>query len=347
MADGRDYEKGAGAVLDRRIKSRYGASILEEAMRRYGISGDRIDELDGFESFIYEFSRDSRDFILRIGHSARRSEAMIRGEVDWMNYLAERGASVARAVTSQAGNLVEALDDGHGGHFLATAFLKAAGRPPREAGWTPTLFETYGEVLGRMHALTKDYVPSDPAWRRPEWDDPAIQDIEENLPAGQARVLEKYRILIAHLRTLPRDKASYGLIHFDAHGSNFLVDEQGRITLFDFDDCSYAWFIYDIAIVLFYMVTGREDVGAFTEEFMVHFLKGYRQSNRLDPRWLEEMPRFLKMREIDLYAVIHRSFDVDNLDDPWCARFMDGRKSRIEQGVPYIEFDFQTLRSHL
>jgi len=333
--------------LEKRIKARYSVAILEEAMHRYGISRDRISELDGFESFIYEFSRDSREFILRIGHSGRRNEALIRGEVDWMNYLAERGASVARAVPSQGGNLVEAFDDGHGEHFLATTFVRAAGRPPREAGWTPTLFETYGEVLGRMHALTKDYLPSDPAWKRPEWDDPAIQDIEKNLPAGETSVVDKYGNLIDYLKTLPRDRDGYGLIHFDAHGSNFLVDEEGRITLFDFDDCSYGWFIYDIAIVLFYMVTGREDVRTFIEEFMTHFLKGYRQMNRLDPRWLKEVPCFLKMREIDLYAVIHRSFDVENLEDPWCARFMDKRKSKIERGIPYVDFDFETLRPHL
>ena len=333
--------------MEKRIKARYGVAILEEAMHRYGISRDRISELDGFESFIYEFSRDSRNFILRIGHSGRRNEALIRGEVDWMNYLAERGASVARAVPSQAGNLVEAFDDGHGEHFLATTFVRADGRSPREAGWTPTLFETYGEVLGRMHALTKDYLPSDPAWKRPEWDDPAIQDIEKNLPAGETGVLEKYRALIGHLETLSRDRDSYGLIHFDAHGSNFLVDEEGRITLFDFDDCSYGWFIYDIAIVLFYMVTGRKDVRTFIEKFMPHFLKGYRRWNRLDPKWLKEIPNFLKMREIDLYAVIHRSFDVENIENQWCARFMDKRKSRIEQDVPYVDFDFETLRSHL
>jgi hypothetical protein len=51
----------------------------------------------------------------------------------------------------------------------------------------------------------------------------------------------------------------------------------------------------------------------------------------------------LKLREIDLYAVIHRSFDVDNLDDPWVARYMHNRKQRIEDGVPTIDFDFESL----
>jgi len=333
--------------VEPRIKARYSDGVLKEAMHRYGISGDRIRELDGFESFIYEFGRGSGDFILRIGHSARRSEALIHGEVDWMNYLAEGGAAVARAAPSLSGNLVEAFEDGHGEYFLATSFVKAEGKPPREAGWTPALFETYGEALGKMHALTKDYEPRDPAWKRPEWDDPEIQDIEANLPDTETGVVERYRALMEHLRSLPKDRDSYGLVHFDAHGSNFLVDQEGRITLFDFDDCSYGWFIYDIAIALFYMVAGREDDEAFIGEFMTHFFKGYRRRNRLDPKWLDEMPNFLKMREIDLYAVIHRSFDVENLENKWCARFMRNRKSRIEQGMPYVDFDFERLRAHL
>ena len=51
--------------------------------------------------------------------------------------------------------------------------------------------------------------------------------------------------------------------------------------------------------------------------------------------------------EIDLYALIHRSFDVENLDDPWCARYMDGRKEKIENEVPYIEFDWDSLAQYL
>ena len=42
-------------------------------------------------------------------------------------------------------------------------------------------------------------------------------------------------------------------------------------------------------------------------------------------------------------AVIHRDFDVDHIDDPWCARFMRGRRRLIESGAPYIDFDFESL----
>ncbi len=34
---------------------------------------------------------------------------------------------------------------------------------------------------------------------------------------------------------------------------------------------------------------------------------------------------------------------MDNLDDPWCARYMDGRKKKIENDVPYLDFNFEAL----
>ena len=104
---------------------------------------------------------------------------------------------------------------------------------------------------------------------------------------------------------------------------------------------SYSWFINDIAIVLFYHRDGCRKIGpAFTRDFMLHFLQGYHQAYSLDPEWLKEIPYFLKAREIELYAVIHRDFDVSNIDNGWCARFMRDRKFKIEHDVPFIDFDF-------
>jgi Ser/Thr protein kinase RdoA (MazF antagonist) len=113
--------------------------------------------LDGFESFIYEFNRPDGDFILRIGHSLRCTPDMIRGEVDWINYLSDGGTTVARAVLSSAGNLVELVDDGQGGQFLCNAFVKARGSIAGKDKINERLFLNYGCLLGRMHALAKTY----------------------------------------------------------------------------------------------------------------------------------------------------------------------------------------------
>ena len=333
--------------MEKRIKDRYNDAILQEAMRRYGIVPDRIRLLDGFESFMYEFERDDGGYILRIGHSLRRSIPMIQGEVNWINYLFDGGVSVASAIQSQNDRLVELIDDGQGEHFLATAFVKARGGHPEKADRNPRFYETYGALLGRMHALSQKYIPAPSTWR-PHWDDPIMMEVERFLPPSEAITVEKYRALTEYLSTLPRDTASYGMIHQDAHMGNLFVDEAGNITLFDFDDCVYSWFIYDIAMVLFYAVPiSGEGAPEFTREFMLHFLRGYQREKQLDPAWLKELPRFLKLREIDLYAIIHRSFDVNNLDEPWVASFMNGRKRKIENDVPYINLHFESLAGRL
>lgn len=110
--------------MEKAIRDRFHEGILAEARRRYAIAPDAIQLLDGFESFIYEFERDGAGYILRLGHSRRRSPDLIRGEVDWINYLAEGGAGVARAVLSAAGNLVEEIPDEENGRYFWPIFWR-------------------------------------------------------------------------------------------------------------------------------------------------------------------------------------------------------------------------------
>jgi amicoumacin kinase len=220
--------------------------------------------------------------------------------------------------------------------------VKAQGQAPWDL-WTPKLYESYGEMIGRIHTLSKSYQPKQSDWRRPDWDNALFEFVERYLPESESIAKKKYQDICTHVNTIAKTPESYGLIHQDAHGNNFFVDEMGQITLFDFDECAYSWFINDIAVVLFYIVQDAEDWPAFTEEFMSHFLRGYVQTGTLDFSWLKEMPNFLKIREIELYAVMYRDFDVHNINNEWCARFMHNRKSRIENDVPYIDFDFESV----
>ena len=333
--------------MDPKIAALINDDILAVARQRYAIPPEKLTLLDGFESFIYEFERPDGQFVLRLGHSSRRSPDLIRGEVDWINYLASGGVTVARAVLSAQGNLVEPVDDDHGGQFLCTAFVKARGGIARREQINERLFLNYGRLLGRMHALARIYTPSNPAWKRYAWDSPGNNTPDRQLPPGEAGIRGKYAVLWDYLQTLPCDPCSYGMIHQDAHLGNLFVDENYTLTLFDFDDCVYGHFIYDIAMVLFYIsMWAEQDVSGFTGRFMPVFLRGYREHNRLDPRWLPEIPHFLKLREIDLFAAILFSKGETPADE-WCAGYMDGRRVRIENEVPYIEFDWASLAEHL
>ena len=332
-------------MVEDQIRERYSQKTLEQALSAYGIDPDHILELDGFESFIYKYQRGEEKGILRVTHSIRRTPEQINGELDWINFLKRGGAGVAKAIPAVNGSLLITIDDEVGGVFIANIFERARGEP-HQGDWTQEFLLEYGCQLGLMHQLTVGYKPSDPAWKRPEWDDPIHLDVIDFIPPDEIKIKEIYHGLVDETRSLPKDPYSYGLIHQDAHRGNFFVDEKGQITFFDFDDSSYSWFVEDIALALFYGVMGQEDPTGFTRQFLEGFLPGYYSEFDLDPDWFEKIPLFLKRRELDLYAVIHRSFDLNNLDDPWCRWYMEGRKEKLESGIPYLDFDFISYQIH-
>lgn len=323
--------------METRIRERLSKAVVDEARGRYGIAPDGLREVAALESFVFAYEAEGESRILRLSHSLRRSEALIRGELDWIRHLVVGGVSAAEPVPSEGGTFVEPIDDGQGGRFLATAFVCAEGRPPRGA-WTPELYRAFGRLMGRMHALTADYVPADPAWKRPEWDDPAMDYPERFLPESESIAKAKYADLCAHARTLPRDRSVYGLIHFDVHGGNAHIDEAGTLTIFDFDDCTYSWYANDLAIFLDHLVGGDGDPDARAREMLPPLLAGYRQEHTLEARWLREFPAFLKMGEIFYYAVLHRDADPDDEEGLVQRRAL---KQRIEHDVPVLNLDFE------
>lgn len=330
--------------MEKHIRLRWDNEKLEIIANRFGIVPDQLTILDGFASFVYEYQMQGKGYILRVGHSSRRSMELYQGEVDWLNYLARNGARVAQAIESTTGNLVESLADDHGEYFLAVAFRKAPGDHLPHNEWTTSFVEHYGETIGQIHHLSKRYMPSNPAWRRFDWDDPLNIEMTQWQHVLEPKLMTTLEQIMQRLTQLPHD-ASYHIIHQDAHGGNFYVDEDRCVTLFDFDDCAYGHEIYDIAMCVFYGPV-REDLNRAVQ-FATDFLTGYARENNLDPIWLNHLPDFIKLREIDLFAMIERDVNWRGGEDPWAERYMQGRYERLINDVPFIDFDFTSLASIL
>lgn len=326
--------------MEKKIVEQYSDVILDEILFKYNFEKDRVKLLDGFESFIYECERDGREYILRVSHTGlRRSKEQLLAEMDYINYMADNGVPAARAVRSPQGNMIESADSNP--LFAGALFEKARGHRPKRELWQPKFIQQYGETVGRMHRLTKSY-QAPGGFRRPDGMADLEGFAEKFLPPSEKEVIHEWNQLLDYLRTLPKGTDEYGLIHQDLHGGNFFVDDAGSMTIFDFDDSQYFWFIHDIAMCLLYVVPHHcekpEDLSN-ADLFMEHFMTGYRRENQLDQRWILEIPTFIRLREMDLYIAIHRSMDLNDLD-PWCASFMKNRREKIQNRVPYLELDF-------
>ena len=60
------------------------------------------------------------------------------------------------------------------------------------------------------------------------------------------------RSALATIADAPRTPTDWGLIHADLRPSNLMIDD-GVLTVIDFDDCGYSWYLYDFASALTFM----------------------------------------------------------------------------------------------
>lgn len=324
--------------------------LLAAAADRYGISLEETHALGGSQNQIYAYEHEGNAYIVRFTPMNNRSEQQVLGELDWIRYLAYNGIAASAPVLSRGGRLSESivLEDGRAYHCVV--FGRAPGKQVSYPDCLKdnALYERLGELTGRLHALSGSYQPSDETVRRHDWSGNWFLNHIDLIPATQRLVRDSYHHLLDELRALPQDAEAYGLIHGDINVGNFTVDDQGTITLFDFDEAQYSWFVEDIAIQLYYLVYvyGGEDGRASREEqagrFMEHFMRGYEREHRLDRQWLRLMPLFLRVRELIVYIGTFRRWDgVDesfsSSDNQWFKDWVAESRQRIEQGVPIVD----------
>lgn len=340
--------------MQREIAALFNADILADAAGRYGVSAEALSELEGFENFIYQYRRGGAEYILRISHSLRRSADYTRGELEWIDFLADGGLPVGRPIRSLRGKPLEVIPcHGGGSYFVAAAFDRVPGvildddPQAKSAYWNESLFENWGRVMGRMHTRSKAYTVSDPAIKRQEWHQYDVLRLARFIPAEQALVLERGNALIDRLKRLPRDRESYGLIHADLTQWNFCVQE-GELAVFDFDSCEYCWFAKDIAVALYYARASDEsgDPGSFAEGFLRSFLRGYLDENPLDPSWLRLISDFLTLQKLLLYSYCYQLGNLDELEKEQ-AGYLENSRRTIEMGLPVVNLDFEKIISEV
>ncbi|MFC5650676.1 phosphotransferase enzyme family protein [Paenibacillus solisilvae] len=325
--------------MDIKAKASFNDGIVREACHRYGLMTDELSFIGGFQNFIYAFQRNQSAYILRFTPISLRTTAMVEAELEWLLYLSDNGVAVSKPIPSAHGRLVEVVQ-GADSFFNVVSFDKAPGQKSTypDCLHDIRLFENCGRITGRMHKLARDFHP---LHKRHDWTyNDYLLNRTSFIPASQAAVHDSCNRLMDDLKNLSHNADSYGLIHGDINVGNFTVND-GAITMFDFDECQYSWFVEDIAIQLYYMVYvyGDDSIPERMlqcQRFMEPFMKGYLlESHISDSEW-RQIPLFLRLREIIVYTGMHRSFDMSKLDQ-WTTDFLTQSRIRIENEIPIIE----------
>ena len=325
------------------------AARLDAVADCWSAKGQDVRFIRAWENSIYEFESAGRPLILRFTHSSHRSADEVTAELEFVDFLGKQGVAVARAVSSRHNRLIEKLPAGDT-YFNASVFEKAPGAKATfdlPAATQDVLYRDWGALMGSIHRLVPSYREGrgDPR-RHAGIEDEYIRNAATYLPPHAQHLLPLLAELIAEISQLPRAPGQYGLLHTDCHHGNFHVDGR-RLTLFDFDDCCHHWFAYDLAVPIYHFpLKDREqdlvrDRATLTH-FFQEFIRGYQQENIFQRQWLEQMPLFFRLRDLQLFIFAWKMWDWVN-PQPWQHDFMRNRLAAIEAREASVDVNWNAL----
>ena len=279
----------------------------------------------GFHNDIFHLGEE--DTVVRISDKKKTKE-MVLQEIEWMNFLHEHGVAVPKpemTVGYEDGRVKTSFEFIKGDEIVVTNDLH----------WNVKTFELWGRVLGRMHALSKQYRVDE--IKRPIWtvENPDVFRVSGGLLPW---VREKYDHLMMKLCTYKYSPDTFGLIHNDFHQGNIIITNENTITTIDFDECSYNWYAQDIAVSFYHAHwqhnAYNSNTDNFNETFLSHFFTCYQSENLLHENTIKQIPIFLKLREIFLYQLFIRKWDLSNLEE-WKKYTFQDLEEKIKNQMPY------------
>lgn len=318
--------------------------LLVKVAELFHADGRDLKLLGGFSNNVYECKKDNHSFILKFYLSSMYKKEKLEAELDWISFLMRSGVNVTAPLPSINGNYLEIIHEDNNESYYVLAFEKAEGvliDTDNPTEWNSKLFYKWGKTMGKLHSLSKIYHPPGNI-KKQNWNEGTI--FTKDLEGLNETIIQKWEEYVDVLKTYPRNGEFYGMIHNDLHHGNFYLHDN-EIVLFDFGDCEYNWFVYDIAIVLYHAIQtiNEDDIQLrkdFASDFFSTFMQGYFTENKLDTYWLSKIPFFLNYRQIYSYIYFVHYLSEEQKSEPRVKGILNGMRYRIENDVPYIDSSF-------
>lgn len=156
-----------------------------------------------------------------------------------------------------------------------------------------------------MHLASQHYDGTHQGMKREEWF--AERGLRHAITAAPSSSNSYLRGLleetIAWMQQLPRNQETYGLIHADLGVLNLIQEEDNSISIIDFDDSCYHWFVCDLGVVIASIVLDFEQKISQDLEVscMSNLLEGYKTVRFLPEEEIEWIPKFVNFVFLRLY----------------------------------------------
>ena len=129
------------------------------------------------------------------------------------------------------------------------------------------------------------------------------------------------------MQNYPKSNETFGLIHGDFGETNYRFQNE-QLNVFDFDDCCYHWFVYDLAVSVYPHGWRKEGL-----RLLDYLLEGYAENMPLNIK-REEITLFCRWRMLYMFLVYAKKWGFENLtrqQSEWFAR----KRENIAQGYAW------------
>lgn len=278
--------------------------IANEIVSRWDHEGTPR-EFRSSANYVFVFKMSGKKYFLRFTYPYERSIEEIKAELDFMDYLSNNDIRVVKPIKSLSGKYIETVDTSIG-QFNAVVFEELKGKRFEVKDLDGSKFYSWGESLGKLHNASKGYDTK----HRKSWRD-HMEMVARVLPKEEKLAQKELATITDWVDKLPVNEDNFGLIHFDFELDN-LFWNGNEISIIDFDDCAYYWFVADIAFALRDLFDKGVDLN---NENFVLFMKGYRAEMPIDKEILEDLPFFIRMHNLIIFAKFLRTLEGSNPDD--------------------------------
>src|SRR5687768_5846330 len=311
--------------VDRMIDASGSSPVAEQILEPWPHDSGSVRFFRSSANFVYVFRHDGKRRFLRFAESSERRRTSIDAEIALVEWLAAEGLAVVRPVRSHNERFVETVATDWG-TFHAVVFDALEGTQFELDELDDAGFRAWGAALGQLHATIRKY-PGSVSIARPTTQD-HLARAKHLFPQDAPAVREELHRLESSLDTLPVDRDTYGLIHFDFELDNLIW--QGRtVQMLDFDDCSRGWYAADIAFAL----RDHFDAGGDLHATGVRaFLGGYAAHTSLADEQIAQIPLFLRLVRMIQFARIIRALNItkDSGQPDWLSGLIDKLKDRMD-----------------
>jgi Ser/Thr protein kinase RdoA (MazF antagonist) len=290
-------------TVDSTVDTHGSSPIAERILTPWDYDQGSVQFFRSSANFVYRFRQGGKPCFLRFAASSERTRAMIEAEIDILQWVARRGLTVTTPLPSRNGSFVETVVTDLG-IFHAVVFAGLEGSQLNIEDLNDAQFGEWGAALGKLHVALQSYTGSALSVRG-TWRD-HLEFVRAALPEETSAVRSEFESVAFSLQALPVTHDSYGLIHFDFELDNLYWQGQ-TIGIGDFDECTSAWYIMDIAFALRDLF--RDGVDLNNQSFLA-FLSGYRTQHGLHDDLVSNLPLFLRMAKLLTYARLVRAMDL-------------------------------------